>query len=360
MQIGIIGLSLAGKSTLFRAMTGAHALAPLHQTGKGQFQLSTIKVPDPRLEQLARLFEPEKVTPASIEYLDFPGPPLGGKNPLQLIPQAREVDALTLVIRAFEDESVPHPLGGINVVRDLEYVEAELILADLQIIENRMERVKKGVKKGEKALQQEANLLARCQEALQSETHLSQLEFSEEERRNLRGFQLFTLKPRLIVLNTGEQDLKLDAISRLLIQVGPWEKKANCRVVAVCGKLEAEITELPGEERGEFLREMGIERPALEKVITLSYELLGLISFFTVGKDEVKAWTIPSDTPAVKAAGVIHSDIERGFIRGEVIFWEELLRSGSLAAAREQGLLRIEGKGYVVQDGEVLHVRFNL
>lgn len=360
MQIGIIGLSLSGKSTLFRAMTGAHALASPSQAGKGQFQVATIKVPDPRLERLVEMFDPEKITPASVEYLDFPGPALGSKNPLLLTPQTREVDALAVVIRAFEEESVPHPLKLVNVVRDLEYVEAELILADLQIIENRIERVRKGLKKGDKSLLQEAALLERCHEALQSETQLAQLDLTAEEQRNLRGFQLFTLKPRLILLNVGEDELSPEAYSRVLRQVRPWEEKAGFQVAAVCAKLEAEIVELPEAERGEFLREMGIERPALEKVITLSYELVGLISFFTVGKDEVKAWTIPSGTPAVRAAGVIHSDLERGFIRGEVIFWEDLLRAGSLAAARDQGLLRIEGKNYVVRDGDVLHVRFNL
>jgi len=360
VQIGILGLSLSGKSTLFSAMTGSHALAHPAQSGKGQFQVATIKVPDPRLEQLARMFHPEKVTPARIEYLDFPGPPSGAKHPLLLSPQAREVDALALVVRAFEDDRVVHPLGGIDVIRDLNYLETEMILADLQIIENRLERVKKGGMKGEKLLQREADLLSYCQSALQEGTPLRLLEFSEEDRKRLRGFQLLTLKPVLVIVNLGEKDLGGEVSSHLLAQATLREKQGICRVTGVCGKLETEIGELAEEERAAFLRAMGIERPALEKVITLSYELLGLISFFTVGQDEVKAWTIPAGTPAMKAAAVIHSDMERGFIRAEVIPWEDLVRAGSMAAARDLGHLRIEGKGYVVQDGEVMHVRFHL
>ncbi|HLC26804.1 MAG TPA: redox-regulated ATPase YchF [bacterium] len=360
MQIGIIGLSLSGKSTLFTAMTGSHALAHPAQSGKGQFQVATIKVPDPRLEQLVQMFQPRKVTHAIIEYLDFPGPPAGTKHPLLLVPQSREVEALALVIRAFEDDGVVHPLGGIDIPRDLDYVETELILADLQLIENRLERLKKGGTKGERSLQLEADLLARCQSALLDGTSLRLLEFSGEDVKRLRGFQLYTLKPLLVIVNQGEKDMGGEVSSHYQALAATREKQPGCRVTAVCGKLEAEIGELPEKERAGYLQAMGIERPALEKVITLSYELMGLISFFTVGEDEVRAWTIPAGTPAMKAAGVIHTDLERGFIRAEVIPWEDLVRVGSMAAARDSALLRIEGKGYVVQDGEIMHVRFHL
>ncbi len=362
MEIGIIGLPFSGKTTLFSTLTGLDTTAH-HTAGKLEIHRGIVKVPDERLDKLTEIFRPKKQVNATIEYIEVGGleqDATGGKGfDPQFLTVLKNTDALCLVVRAFEDEVYPHPEGSIDPLRDVQTVEAEFILSDLAIIENRITRLEKQIMraKNEEDIR-DLELMKRFREVLEQEQPLRELELSEEERRRIRGFQFLSAKPLIIVVNYGEEDIPREA--EILKSLSDYEKKKNVAVTGLSAKVEYEISQLEPEDREVFLQEMNITEPALNKLIRKSYDLLGLISFFTVGDDECRAWTVPQNTRAQKAAGAIHSDMERGFIRAEVVNFSDFIRLGSLAKCREKGILRLEGKDYIVQDGDIITVRFNI
>jgi hypothetical protein len=356
VQLGIVGLPKVGKTTLFNTLTASR-----QETGKFAASSAThvaiARVPDPRLTKLRDHYQPRKFTPATVAYVDVPGVQKGqGAERLDL-PRLREVDALIHVVRDFEDDELLHPDGSIDPRRDVESFDLELILADLELVERRVERLGKSAKRGLNPDEvRERELLAgTVMPALESEKPLRELELETEDARLLRGFQLLSAKPMLLVHNVDESRIAEVEPSQLLPEPRP-----EVEAVVVSAPIEAEIAGLDADDQREFLGDLGLEEPSLDRLIRVSYRLLGLISFFTVGEDEVRAWTVRRGTPARKAAAAIHSDIERGFIRAEVVPWDELLRLGSMAAARDQGVLRLEGKEYVLSDGEIVHFRFNV
>ncbi|MBD3306828.1 redox-regulated ATPase YchF [candidate division KSB3 bacterium] len=362
MKAGIIGLPVCGKTTLFNVLTKR----TVHTGGYGggsEPNIGIVKVPDARLETLSQMFEPKKTTYATVEYVDVAGFTKGsvqdGGLGSQLLAHIRNVDVIIQVVRTFFSETVPLPEGGIDPARDIETLHLELMLADLAIVEKRIERLHVDIqKKGEKSKEKELHLIERLRDHLEQETPIREIELNEEEERLLRGYQFLTQKPLLIVLNIGEDELTDPDKYQNLID---HYQAQGVPTLALSAEIESEIEQLEEEADVQaFMEEMGIEELGLTKLIHASYALLGLISFFTVGKNEVRAWTIPQGTTAVKAAGVVHSDLERGFIRAEVIHYDALLQAGSLAQARQQGILRVEGKDYIVQDGEILTIRFNV
>ncbi|MEK7407838.1 MAG: DUF933 domain-containing protein [Acidobacteriota bacterium] len=345
MRTAIIGLPMAGKTSLFTILTGAHQAAHL---GAMAVRVGVAKVPDPRLETVAEVFRPGKVTHATIEYVDTPAISKEALRDPAFLAGLRLVDAFAHVLRLFEDERVPHEMGSIDPRRDLEHIEVELLLSDLIMVEKRLDRLEKDRRKIKSAeLDREFELLEKCKALLDANRPLRELALSEEEDKRIRGFGFLSRKPALCVLNLGEADApRLHAI----------ETKYHAGA-AICGKIEAELAELSPEEAGEYLASFGLAEPGLERVVAATYSLLGLICFFTGSDTEVRAWTVPKDTPALKAAGAIHTDFEQKFIRAEVINWKALVDSGSIAHAREKGLLRLEGKDYLVKDGDVLQIR---
>ncbi|MEM7351776.1 MAG: redox-regulated ATPase YchF [Acidobacteriota bacterium] len=357
MQLGILGLAKAGKTTLFNTLTASE-----QDTGKfaasKKTHLATAKVPDPRLERLRDLYEPKRYVPATVDYIDIPGIQKGeGSQSLDLA-QLRTVDALVHVVRAFDDPELLHPDGSVDPARDIETIDLELILADLEVVERRLTRLTKSAKGGlSPEEEKEHQLLSQViLPTLEEEKPLREIELSDEDEKRLRGFQLLSAKPILLVLNVAEDQLDTDPLA----DSSSVTNDARSRRVIVSAPIEEEISRLSPEEQEEFLDDLGLEEPSLNRVLRESFELLGLIAFFTVGEDEVRAWTIRRGTRARQAAGTIHSDLERGFIRAEVIAWDDLLRLGSMSAARDQGLLRLEGKDYLMQDGDVAHIRFNV
>jgi len=362
MQIGIIGLPYVGKTTLFNALTGAEAEIGLY-SAKRTANIAAVKVPDDRLYLLGeRVFRSGKITPITIEYLDFVGIKEGsvrsGELDRSLLASLRNVDGIVHVVRAFKDESVPHVEGSIDPGRDIEIVDLELTFADLQVVENRLSSLAKELRvKRDPDLEHERDLLERCQRSLESGEALREIELSPEEERAIRGFQFLTRKPMLILLNVGED--QMEEAEELLDSIRRFSERPGRAAIALCAELEMEISQLE-EDAEEFLKEMGLEGSALQRMVRASYELMDLITFFTGGDKETRAWTAPKGITAHRAAGMIHSDMERGFIRAEVINWRELLECGSFTKAREEGKLRIEGKEYIVQDGDVLHIRFNV
>ncbi len=320
--------------------------------------MGVARVPEPRIDQLAELYHPKKVTYATVEYVDVAGLVSDrARNSAALAP-LREVDALTHVLRVFDDPAVPHAAGSVDALRDAESLDLELMLSDLEQIERRLERLAKDLKKKkEPAIEHEQTMLLRCKEAIEAERPLRELEFTSEERKMLTGFMFLSLRPMLYVLNLGDNEVgELDtAVARHGLE--KLSGRPQSAVVPVCGRIEAELSELDEAAGTELLAAYGLKQPGLHRLIQATYELLGLISFFTAGEPEVRAWTIRRGTTAVKAAGVIHTDIERNFIRAEVVRCEDLLAAGSWPAAREKGQVRLEGKEYVVQEGDVILFR---
>ena len=357
MHIGIIGLPVSGKTTVFQALTRADS-SGMRTGSKGDTRIVT--VPDVRLDTLADMYHPRKVTPATIEFVD---PLVTGQQGVRfvesLVALMRDADALAHVVRAFHHPAVPHPQGNVDAIRDFYALNNELLLADLGVVEKRLERLSKDIKKVRNPeLDSEYAMLQRCQEALESERPVRSLTLTEAERKLLRGFGLLTSKAQLVVLNLDEAHI--DATEPEVAQFRARVQDPGLEVMPLYGKIESEIAQLPPEEAQSFLQEIGLSQSGLDRFIRKSYELLGLCSFFTAGEKEVRAWTIPQGILAPQAAGVIHSDLERGFIRAEVIHYNDLVASGSLAKGREVGKLRIEGKDYRVQDGDVLLIRFNV
>jgi GTP-binding protein YchF len=365
MDVGIIGLSQSGKTTVFNAVTRGKA-----HTGFGGGQepnVGVVKVPDARLDVLSAMYHPKKTTPAEIRYVDFPaaGANFGrGEGPGgQFLNEVRRADALIHVVRAFADPAVPHPDGSVGPARDVTTMDLELAFADLVLIERRLDRLEaelRSTKAGERgAGERERALLTRFKEALEAEQPLRSLPLTEDEQRLVSGFRFLTLKPMLVLLNLDEGDVA----RRETVETGfrKGYQHPSTDVAALCGKLEMELLDLSPEEAAEYRRDLGLgEETGLDRAIRLSYGLLGLISFLTTGPDECRAWTVTAGATAPQAAGKIHSDLERGFIRAEVVRYEDLVACGSEAEAKKRGLLRTEGKSYIVQDGDVLHILFNV
>jgi GTP-binding protein YchF len=355
MKTAIIGLPMVGKTSLFTILTGAHQETRIGSTAA---RVGVARVPDARLEQLARVFEPNKVTHATVEYVDMPAVSKESLRDPSYVASLRVVDAFAHVLRLFEDDTIPHEKGSIDPVGDLEDVETELILSDLVVIEKRLERLDKDRKKIKNPeLDREFELLQTCKATVDANTPLRHLDLDQEEEKRIRGFQFLSQKPMLYVLNLGEADAPRLHEKEQQFRQGPLAGRKNTAVTAICGKVEAELAELPADEQKDYLASYGLTESGLERLISATYSLLGLMSFLTAGEDEVRAWTVPFHSTAVKAAGVIHSDFEKKFIRAEVVNWKSLVDLGGYPAVRDKGLLRLEGKEYIVKDGDVLVIR---
>ncbi len=351
MQAGILGFAKAGKTTLFNLLTRSSQQTDKYTTSK-KTHIGVAEVPDDRLVKLRDLFNPRKFIPATVTYVDIPGVKKGGGSEGFDLPSLREVDALIHVVRAFEDPELLHPEGSVDPQRDVESLDLELILADHELVSGRLERLEKARKRGlTPEEEREAELLGKTVlPALDDEIPLRRVELEPEDVKRLRGFQLLSAKPMLIAVNVDEASLgKPSPVSTA--------EGSGVATIVISAPIEAEVGGLGDEEQAEFLEDLGLSEPSVNRIIRASYELLGLASFFTVGEDEVRAWTIRQGTSAKASAGAIHSDLEKGFIRAEVVRWDELVRLGSLAACREQALLRLEGKEYITQDGDVMHIR---
>ncbi len=355
MQLGILGLPKSGKTTLFNILTASHQATDKYSTS-AQTNMGMATVRDTRLEALRDLFNPKRYVPATVQYVDIPGMKRGESAESLDLAKLKTVDALVHVVRAFEDPEILHPEGSVDPARDVAMVDLELILADHTIVEKRLERLDKATKRGlTPEEQRERAILADVvMPTLESEKPLREVELDPEDEKRLRGFQLLSAKPLLLVINVDEARAA-EPPEALGIEVRP-----AVRAVTVSAPIEQEISALPPEEQKEFLADLGLAAPSLDRVTRASYDLLGVISFFTVGEDEVRAWTIRRGTKAREAAGAIHSDIERGFIRAEVVHCDDLIRLKTMAACRDAGLLRLEGKEYVMKDGDVAHFRFNV
>jgi hypothetical protein len=366
MEISIIGFPKAGKTTVFNALTRGHAATAAYTTGSLKPNIGVVKVPDPRLQSLAAMFQPESVVPAEVQYADIPGLPEGFGAGIgihgELLNLLQRADALLHVVRAFPDPAVPWPSAVKSPEEAAQGMGMELAVVDLGILErrvSRLEAMEKGARPQERAaLHQERAFLSRVREALERDVPVGAQEFSPEERKFLGSYQFLTAKPLLMVLNLGEQDAQ-EAVGREKVfqeRLG----RPGMGFVALDGKLEAELAELTEKEEEEFRRSLGLETSGRERVVRASYALVGLISFLTAGPQEVRAWSIPRATPAARAAGRIHSDMERGFIRAEVVAFDDLAQCGGMAEARKRGLLRQEGKEYPVNDGDVITFLFNV
>jgi len=357
LRAALIGLPSSGKTTLFQLMTSIHD-AP---RGKGDVNIGISKVPDERLDKLTAMFNPRKRVPATIEFTDIVGPARSGAQALVDVAGYKNADALVHVIRAFRDASVPHPSGSIDPARDAQAMEDELILADLGVAERRLERIERDLKKGRSTeLERERDLVQRCKDALEHGTPLRALQLAGDDLKRLRGFQFLSAKPLLLVINLDEEDIAdVGAdVARAAEKTGltAFLAHASTRAVALCARIELEISQLEGDATA-FLADLGLTESGLDRVIRTSYDLLGYISFFTVGEDECRAWSIARGISAVLAAGEIHSDISRGFIRAEVVAYDSFIARGTMAACRDHGEVRLEGKEYVVQDGDIINFR---
>jgi ribosome-binding ATPase len=355
MQTGIVGLPQVGKTSLFRILTKARTKGRVQA---GQAHVGIARVPDSRVDKLAEIFKPKKVTYATIEYVDIGGLQKDReKNSASLVP-LREADALANVVRIFDDPAIPHPAGSINPMRDIQDIELELTLNDLEQASKRRERVEKDLKrKKDPQVEAELALLNRCIAALEAEKPLREMEFKPEEKKVLTGFMFLTQKPMLYVLNLPDSDAPDAEHAAEKYKLGDLTKKAATAVVPFCGKVEAELAELDDAEAREMMSAYGLKESGRDRLIQATYKLLGLISFLTCGEPECRAWTIERGMNAQKAAGAIHSDIEKHFIKAEVVRWEDLLAAGSFAGVKEKGQMRLEGKEYIVQDGDVILFR---
>lgn len=387
LTIGIIGLPQSGKTSLFNALTKAGAPVSGYATSTVQANLAVVQVPDARLQPLADIFHPKKVTPTTVEFVDVAG--MGQTS--QAAKERREglsaeflghihnADALAIVLRTFANSNVPHIYADIDPNRDLDSLNAELALTDLASVERRIERTKKAAKSGEKKYQQELEVLYLLQEALNELKLANQVELLAQDRAVLNELFLLTMKPRMYVLNVSEdvlgaandvlarvasgEDVQVDTLEgelKGIVTIAKRAKAEGAEIAAVSARLEAELAELPEEDAHEYQESLGLTQLGADRVIQVGYRLLNLITFLTAGEDEVRAWTVTRGAKAPEAAGKIHSDIERGFIRGEVTRFEDFMACGSFAAATKKGLLRLEGKEYVVQDGDIIHFRFNV
>jgi len=362
MQIGLVGLPLVGKTTFFNLLTGADVETAGYMGATNEVHTGSAPVPDKRIDFLAGLYRPRRTVYAQVQFKDIPGVQrevsgagLGGK----FLDEVRGSEVLVHVVRAFEGPGVPHAAGSIDPLRDIDDFNTELMLADLELIEKRMERIKNAKKKVARQAAAEIKILARYREALENERPVSTVKLSDDERQIISGHGFLTEKPVILAVNLDEKQLAAKNYKgRDKVQAYAGERAIP--VIEICAKIEMEINQLPREDRAEFLAEMGLQESGIARLARVAYDYLELISFFTAGKDEVKAWTIKKGTTAKKAAGKIHSDIERGFIRAEVFNFSDLYELGSVAKVREKGKFRLEGKDYIVQDGDIINFRFNV
>ncbi len=373
MKLIITGFSNSGKTTVFNALTGLDletTVYPTSLSAEVEPHMGVVKIPDERVDSLSAVYGPKKTTYATVEYVDFPGitsASAGGdaSQNTKVFNLVKDADAMVHVVRAFEDESIIHPMNSIDPMRDIASFEDDLILGDLELVEKRLQKIEEQEKKGKKQDRADKDLLNKCQKALEEETSLRDVEFNDEEKRQMLPYQFLTTMPEIIVLNISESDINAAGIKDLQNDMKAYFKGkgrgAVPPVITLCGKIEMEIAQLPQDEAMAFLDDLGIDEPAMNKLCHISYQALGLLSFFTVGQDEVKAWTVKRGTPAQQAAGKIHSDIERGFIRAETVSYNDFMSSGkSMTAVKEKGLARLEGKTYEVRDGDIINFKFNV
>ena len=362
LEVGIVGLPNVGKSTLFNAITKAGAEAANYPFCTIEPNVGVVAVPDSRLEVLTKLYNSKKTTPASVRFVDIAGLVKGASKGEGLgnkfLEHIRQVDAIAHVVRCFEDENITHVADTINPLRDVETIQTELCLADLDVVDKRLAKVAKLLKSGSKEAKLEAEILERIKNTLDAAKPARALNLTEDELLMIRDANLLTLKPTLYIANVAEDELTSE--NSYVKSVRELAAQEKAQVVVICAKVESEIAELDADEAAEFLADLGLESSGLNRLIHAAFDLLGLMTFLTAGQDECRAWTIKKGTPAVKAAGKIHSDIERGFIRAEIVNYDDLIKLGSINAARDKGLVRLEGKDYIMQDGDVTYFRFNV